>query len=177
MTLRAFLFPESIIGFCMQSGGLLQSVDRNVDIPCGAKLRVEPFQFRFQSIPAAVDDHRREEGYRGTQPGERDAHVMQGGVVASTCRTPSLHSIASAAAATCVRRARWPDGRGVTRKTRLLAHYPGLGCSPMSAALPCCNVCSGVPDASIRAQSTAPTSYPSCSLATSGVASDASPWR
>src|SRR6266404_6848474 len=85
-----FLPPPLVVG--------LQPLHRDVQIPHGAKLAVQPLQFTLYSRPLGVVDHRREKQYGCAQSSERKAHLMQGFRVASACRLMTCSQIPEVAA-------------------------------------------------------------------------------
>src|SRR6266404_4795331 len=88
MAFRALLVPVPIIGYCLRPLLVdgLQPLDRDVQIPHGAEMGVQPFQFTLYSRSFGVDNHRREKQYGSPQSRERNPHLMQRRGVAPACR-------------------------------------------------------------------------------------------
>jgi hypothetical protein len=100
MSVGALYLPDSIIR-ChagLPLSDLLQPLDRDVQIPGSAKLGVQPFQFAFQSNPSGIDNHRRKKRNGGPQAGQRNAHFVQGCVIADARRFVISSQIFQAAA-------------------------------------------------------------------------------
>src|SRR5213596_4041363 len=100
MAVRALLVPVLIIGNCLWPllAGVLQSLDRDVQISHAAEPSIQPLQFIPYSRPLGVIDHRREKQYGGAQARERNAHLVQGSWVACACRLMICGQIVKTAA-------------------------------------------------------------------------------
>src|SRR6202011_2077408 len=118
MAVRAPFVPGPIIGCCLLPllSPALQPLHRDVQIPRGAKLAVQPLQFILYWRPPGIVDHRREEQDGCAQSSERKAHLMQGFRIASACRLLTCSQIPEVAARynskCCVGRHHWIQRRG-----------------------------------------------------------------
>ena len=157
--------------------------DDDVAVARGAERTVQPGDLLLQTQPFRIDRDRCEECHGSAQARDRDANLMHGLGVAGACarvvgldrRDAVERNLLECVCAveSCFRGGLAPAGAG-------------LGGSPSSAHTLCPasneaealrSVWSGVPEASIICQFTAPIAKVSCFITTSAVASDASPLR
>jgi hypothetical protein len=88
------------MGYCLRPPLVhcLQPLDRDVKVPHGAKLAVQPLQLIPYPRPLDVRNHRREKRYGRAQSSERDAHLMQGSGISPACRFVTCIQIVKTAA-------------------------------------------------------------------------------
>jgi hypothetical protein len=63
----------------------VQPFDRDIEVAHNTEMGVQPLQFVPYPISLCPGHHRREKGYDGPQPRQRNAHVMQGVGIAFAC--------------------------------------------------------------------------------------------
>src|SRR6185436_14582876 len=155
----------------------------DIAVAGGAERAIQPGNFLLQAPPFRIGHDRRKERHGGAQPRDRDPDLMHGlGIAGARARVMGLDGRDAAERhlleCGCAIESRHFSGIWSAGRPCLTVSH--LQCSPGTASKETRALCSdwsGVPEASIICQSTAPIAKVSCFSATSRVASDASPLR
>src|SRR5205823_1689375 len=155
----------------------------DIAVARGTDRSIQPGDFLLQAPPLRIDHDRRKERHGGAQPRDRDPDLMHGlSIAGARARVMSLDSCdtvernlleCGCTVETCRLRGLAPAGCTCLTVSHL-QRSPGTANKETRARR---SDWSGVPEASIICQFTAPIAKVSCFRATFGVASDASPVR